>query len=428
MTGKLILLGLNELNFEFIKKYAEEGLLPNFKHLFDTYGYLETTSENEYKLLEPWIQWTTVHTGKNYDEHQVFRLGDIVSRKDLEQLWEIAEKKGHSVGAISPFNADNRLKNPKFFVPDPWTETKASGESFVLAVSEAVSQAVNDNAEGKLSKSSVLAMLKTYMKVVPVQSYFEYLSLFTKIKSMVGVKAIVLDKLLGDLFVHQWKKHQPDFSSLFLNSGAHLQHHYLFNSKAYEGDLKNPNWYCPQDQDPVYTILKEYDKVLGKLLAFGQRIIISTGLHQKPHKHLTYYWRIKEHKAFMLKMGVSDFTNIFPRMSRDFLVEFDNEASAKYAEDKLNSFMAEKDAIKIFQVDNRGNSLFVELVYPNDIPEGFNIVGDTTIENFNQYLAFVAIKNGEHHGIGYFIDTAPQSKLPERFPLTQVYDEIVSSF
>ena len=36
------------------------------------------------------------------------------------------------------------------------------------------------------------------------------------------------------------EKIQPDFSNLFLNSGAHIQHHYLFNSKAYVGDIKNP--------------------------------------------------------------------------------------------------------------------------------------------------------------------------------------------
>ena len=35
MKNKLILLGLNELNFDYIKFYIDQGLLPNFKKIFE---------------------------------------------------------------------------------------------------------------------------------------------------------------------------------------------------------------------------------------------------------------------------------------------------------------------------------------------------------------------------------------------------------
>ena len=89
-TRKTILLGLNG-NFDYIKHYINIGLLPNFKTLFITQKPVETISENEYKLLEPWIQWVSIHTGKTYDEHQVFRLGDIVEHPNLSQLFEELE-------------------------------------------------------------------------------------------------------------------------------------------------------------------------------------------------------------------------------------------------------------------------------------------------------------------------------------------------
>jgi hypothetical protein len=65
------------------------------------------------------LQWVTIHLGKSYKEHTLFRLGDIVNNPDLSQIFEELEAEGYSVGAVSPFNAENRLKNPAFFVPDP---------------------------------------------------------------------------------------------------------------------------------------------------------------------------------------------------------------------------------------------------------------------------------------------------------------------
>ena len=53
-------------------------------------------------------------------------------------------------------------------------------------------------------------------------------------------------------------------------------------------------------------------------------------------------------------------------MSRDFLIKFKNDSDALNAENLLNSFTS-NDNIKVFEADNRGSSLFVELVYPNDI-------------------------------------------------------------
>ena len=405
MKNKTILLGLNELNFNYIKFYITQGLLPNFKKIFEIQPPVETVSENEYKLLEPWVQWVTIHTGKTFDEHKVFRLGDIVNNPELSQIFEELESKGLSVGAVSPFNAENRLKKPSYFVPDPWTKTNASGNWIVRALYRAVHQSVNDNAKSKLNMKSMISLGLGLLLYVPISRWFHYIKTVLKAKNP-GAKAVVLDSLLADVHLTLWKKHKPDFSNLFLNSGAHIQHHYLFNSKAYQGGLKNPDWYCPDGFDPLIQILSEYDHQIGKLLKLKDvKLIIATGLHQQPHEYLTFYWRIKEHVKFAEMIGVKNFLEILPRMSRDFLMKFKNKADALNAENLLNSFNASKDDIRLFEVDNRGTSLFVELVYPNDIDEKDSIYSKESnlkLEKFKSYLAFVAIKNGEHNGIGYF--------------------------
>lgn len=417
MKKKVILLGLNEINFEFVKSYCAQGHLPHFKKFIDR-GWTETTSEKEYKLFEPWIQWVTVYTGKTYAEHQVFRLGDIVERKELPQIFEILEAQNLSVAAVSPFNADNRLKKSPFFIPDPWTKTAVSGSKFMKQLSAAVQQMVNDNAASKMTLSSALTILKGLAAFVPASRYGTYFSLITKITKP-GVRAMVLDNLLADLFIHEWKKHQPDFSNLFLNAGAHIQHHYLFNAGPYNGNFKNPEWYCPTGFDPVLMALKQYDIILGLIEATGATIYMATGLHQRPHGHLTYYWRLKDHKGFLQKIGLDNYTEVLPRMSRDFLIKFATIDEASVAAKQLESFTMSKDGETIFEVDNRGTSLFVELIYPNDIDGEMTITnGQGTVDGFKQYLSFVAIKNGEHDGVGYLLSN--NGNIPRRIPLTEV--------
>ena len=174
MKNKTILLGLNELNFDYIKFYIDQGLLPNFKKIFEIQPPIETVSENEYKLLEPWVQWVTIHSGKSYKEHNIFRLGDIVNNPELSQIFEELEAEGLSVGAVSPFNAENRLNNPSFFVPDPWTKTNPSGNWVVKALYQAVHQSVNDNAKSKLNFKSMISLGLGLLLYVPVLRWSHY--------------------------------------------------------------------------------------------------------------------------------------------------------------------------------------------------------------------------------------------------------------
>jgi len=65
-----------------------------------------------------------------------------------------------------------------------------------------------------------------------------------------------------------------------------------------------------------------------------------------------------------------------------------------------------KDNEKIFNIDNRGSSLFIELVYSKDISIEDSIYSfndGNEIKNFKNFISFVAIKNGEHNGLGYLV-------------------------
>jgi hypothetical protein len=117
-----------------------------------------------------------------------------------------------------------------------------------------------------------------------------------------------------------------------------------------------------------------------------------------------------------------------PRMSRDFLVRCGSYDEALAGQRALEAATAE-DGAALFEVDNRGNDLFVMFVYPSDIgPEARFRLGDRCIEGLRRRVAFVALKNGEHDGIGYFVDTGARLNphdLP--IPLASMPDVIAAA-
>lgn len=429
MTQRLLLLELNEVNFDYVQVYCDQGLLPNLNELISKHGIARTTSEDVYEHQEPWIQWVTAHTGKTFAEHGVFRLGDIV-KHDIPQIWEILEDKGLRVGAVSPMNAKHRLCQPEFFVPDPWTPTDITGPFALRWLYRGLVQAVNDNASEKVTPASVAALLVGAGRYARPVNYGEYFHLALSSRKSTWRRAMFLDLLLADVFMKECRRMRPHFASLFLNAAAHIQHHYLFSARPYKGTSRNPNWYIDAASDPVAEIYQLYDRIIGQLRRmFPQaRLMLATGLHQVPHESITYYWRLRSHAEFLNRIRVP-FVRVEPRMSRDFLVICATSDEAAQAAERL-ALAVTNDGIPLFEIENRGTDLFVMLTYPREIKGELQFkIGEDRFLLAEQDVAFVALKNGEHSGIGYFVDTGIRfDDNAEMFPLTDLLGRVTDAF
>lgn len=422
----LILLEMNEVTLPFLQRYVDRGELPAFRKMLDQHGYVKTRSETVYEHLEPWIQWVTLHSGLSYGEHGVFRLGDAAN-SSVRQIYEVLEDKGLRVGAVSPMNVANRLRKGAFFVPDPWTGGEVTGPGVLRRLFEAISQAVNDNAQSRITLKSLAWLTIGFLRYSRLSNFPLYLNYVLKARKKPWARALFLDCLLSDVFIKLWRETRPDFASLFLNGAAHIQHHYFFSSSVYSGGQRNPEWYVEPGEDPLLDVYKLYDSILINIqqTAPDARIIVATGLSQEPCESPVYYYRLKDHDAFIRRIGI-EFTRVLPRMSRDILIECQDRARAKKAEEILNS--GNLDGIPLFEVDNRGDSLFVTLSYPNRIDTKARAQFSTTeIQDFGLEVAFVAMKNGEHNGIGYFIDSDSQKSDNESIPLASVFHRLVNA-
>lgn len=400
MKKPLIFLALNEINFDLVGRYAMDLQLGNLQKVLSD-GLIETASEDSYEMLEPWIHWVSVHTGMAATDHGVFRLGDIVNAGGLKQIFEVVEERGFKVGAVSPMNAENKLRNPDYFVADAWTQTSSGPGTFFQALAAAIAQAVGDNATGKISPSSLFIVLMSLIRYANPSNYLRYIQFALSSRKAPWRKALFLDLFLSDLHLKLMKKCKTDFSWLFLNAGAHIQHHYYFNAAAADGQIENPRWYVKPDVDPVAEMLKVYDHILAAHFARHAEIIVATGLTQKPYDRVKYYYRLKDHAHFLASAGI-EFEVVEPRMTRDFLVRFHSQEAARIAEVALKKIEVLGAKKPLFgEVDNRGASLFVTLNYPDAINDDDEIALPAGKFKIKPMVAFVAIKNGMHDGKGY---------------------------
>lgn len=421
LHNPLIVIQLNEINFELVSQYVQKySDLTAFKKILENYQYFETFGEDEYYHLEPWIQWVSAQTGKTYSQHGVFRLGDIVKApEEVEQIFEVLERSGLRVGAISPMNARNRLSSPAYFVPDPWTETESDGAGFSRRVAHMLHQTVNDNSTGRISTKSLLTLAETTVfsfHLIGTVRLFKYVA--TAISSP-WYKSLVLDHLIHLLHRQLLSKYAPDVSFVFFNAGAHIQHHYMLNSEMISSQSSNPEWYIPSSADPFHDMLKVYNHILEdylKLEERGARLLIATGLSQIPYDRVKFYHRLKDHAQFLKLVGI-DASHVAPRMTRDFEVSLVDEQSAKDAASLLSSLTMARDGVALFgDIDVRTNTIFASLTYPHEIlPDDSIVLPDgRRLHGFHDMVAFVAIKNGMHSkkGYGYL---SPNVKLIQQF-------------
>lgn len=429
MNKKLIFIELNEINFDVVRHYLKTLRLPGFEKLFDR-GILNTRAEDEYENLEPWVQWPSVHTGKTFKEHNIFRLGDIVNSSE-EQFFEQVEKAGFSVGAVSPMNAANKLKNAAYFIPDPWTQTPSDSSVFNRMITDALVQAINDNSQSKLTLKTIFSLGAAFIRFVKPSKYIPMVKYALSSIGKPWRKALFLDMFLYEIHKTLFTRKNPNFSTLFLNAGAHIQHHYFFNS-PYVGspESKNPSWYVGYDDDPVLEMLKVYDKILEDLLNWpNTEIIVATGLSQQPYKESKFYYRLKDHSSFLKKIGV-EFTDLLPRMTRDFLVSFDSPKKAREAEELLSKILVNNEVRLFEELDNRGKDIFAVLTYPSEITDQTKISYLGNEIPLLDYVTFVAIKNGEHQSKGfvYFSDGVSEYAPPDGSHISKIHGAVLQFF
>ena len=240
-------------------------------------------------------------------------------------------------------------------------------------------------------------------------------------------RVLFLELFIFDIFLKINSKNF-NFISIFFNGAAHIQHHYLNNSKVLNDAKKNPNWYLKKESDPILDIYKMYDKIIiKKLLNYlysdkDLRVMMLTGLTQDPVTNPVFYYRLSDPKNFISLFKINNF-KIVSLMSRDFSINFEDAINKnKFIEifKKLNI-----KGLNLFELKIYGNEIFVTLSYDIEIKKHDEFIIDNINYKYIDYFNFVAIKNGKHNGNGFLLDS---KKIHFNQPLSEVKNHVLDYF
>jgi hypothetical protein len=436
---RLILLELNELCPHLVDRFIDEGALPNFKRLRDASETFITHTNDE--VLEPWIQWVTVHTGVPFSEHGIKDL-DEAEKVTHNTFWDgLAEE---NVLLMSPMNVKFRRRNQSVFMPDPWAASQAPSvelEPFYNFVRAAVnSHARADRLDFKVAARALRFLLAHGPRLNTLAAAFG--QLFVERLGRRDAKwrrATILDRLLWDVFAHFWRgPRQPRVGIFFSNATAHYQHKYWSHYDPSLFSLK-PNAAEVETYGNVIRFgYQAHDRLIGKAMALAgadTAIALCTALSQQPM--LDYEVRggkqmflVKDFAALQTALGMRAAARPEALMAEEAWLHFATEADGAEGYRKISS-ASTGDGRALFKLRGFDGKSFIIgcAVFAREVDAHTTIVNaaGASLPFHKYFLPMETVTTGKHHpdGLFWIMSGRPARRVPttgiaETLPLTDV--------
>lgn len=438
MPRKVMLLEFNELCPPLLDRWMAEGKLPNFKRFYDrSHVFTAVADETNPDYLEPWIQWYSLHTGLSHHQHRVLHLtdGPKAGHKDI---WEMLVENGYRVGNGGSMNAKALRVAGSFFLPDPWCTSETPFPAELSAFHTVVASRVQENSTAGAGTLTLgdqvrfLAFLLSHgIRLSTLSAVARQLWSDTVLRKETTWKRVVLlDKMQLDVFEHYWRRHQPAFSTFFLNSTAHYQHGYWhclfpesFARPVEPAQLKKFG-------DAILFGYQQMDRLLERFFELERKdvmLILSTALSQHANTRADkLYYRPRDIHRLLALMDLHPET-LLPVMSEQYSARFPGESAADRARKRLEGLRV--NGIPIFDfAPAPPNTIF----FGCDLHEALD--ADTRIEGLDArfhdlFYALPHTKSGVHHPESVlWIKTGEHRVHSERVSILDVVPTLLDHF
>lgn len=417
---RILLIELNEVNRDLLVQVCERIDLPNISRII-AFEQSRTFTDDEYDsgYLEPWVQWVSVHTGQPSSQHRIMHLGDVPDAS-VKQIWETLSDAGIHSGIWGVMNGVRRgARNCDFFVADPWTFVEDPHPTNLLGLISFARYIAKNYLN--LSAIEVGRQSMIYLGALLENVSFRDLLAATRILveglAQFGPKHHVLgaffEYLSAIAFIKYKRQYQPQFSVIFFNLLAHLQHRYWLSNKELSPHL-------------LYGF-KVVDQALGQVFASvseDEILLVADALSQVNTltEDLWILYRPHDPEGFVKAMGI-ECQQVEALMTYDAHVFFSDIAQCNSAFEILRA--ASINGKPLFYLD-RGEATSSKFFYRVDFtdvvsPDVMFEVGGRAYKFFD-YFVEVGTRTGKHSQIGFVF----QSKriMPEQLHNHQIHDYI----
>jgi hypothetical protein len=420
---RLMLVELNEFDPELLRGAATRFGLRNLLGLLElTHSRTTTEDRVEHDGLDPWVQWVGIHTGVPTADHGVRRLGETRSQQ-RPQIWNVLGARGLRWGAWGVMNAPlGAERGCEFFMPDPWSFDERAfpeGLNDVLALPRYVSKNYLDIDRGEaLRRALRFALFFARPSNLAGGLRFAAAAVRLAVRSRahldVHTCTTLLDLLSALMFVRLRARYRPEFSVIFLNHIAHLQHQFWQR----EG-------YHPQ----MELGLRACDAILGLLFADrrpGEAIVVVNAFRQNNVAGEGVEGYRQRNPADALRaLGIAD-GSVEQCMTNDAHVVFPTAEAADRAQAILESCELD-DGRTVFAVERKdATGLFYRIQVERHVPDGAVLRAAGRVIPFGDVFAFLAHRTGAHTPEGDVF--ADGIALPEQFPNHTLFDAILRYF
>ena len=407
MGKKLFILELNEFNHKLLKYYSKKYNLNNLNKVLKFKTTKTYTSDryigdnNQFGYLDPWSQWVSIHTQKKAKIHKIKNLGDVPSLK-YKQVWE---KRSEDFYIWGPMNASkNKAKNVKVFFPDPWVYSEnafPSGLNKILKPIKLITK-----SRGLMDKKKKIKLLLELARniiliggsITFLNFLFDLLKGYMKFGNKNLIQIIAWENLAFKIFLKFFEKKDKFISIYFLNSLAHVQHHY---------------WKFKKDSEEIIYCLNNIDLIIKKILEIKDvELIIYNGLSQtNAEKDKLYLYEQVSHESFLNSFNIK-FKKVEKLMTNDAHIFFKNYKDAKDCYNILSSIKFKSR--NIFFVEIKKNKIFYKTNYIYKANDQDKLVYKNLELTFLKYFRLITLRRGIHSHNGEILSQLKY--FPKKIP------------
>ncbi len=419
MKQKLIVLEINEIPLKIFRQFQKMRPGSHLDQLMQSSQVIETLAQDvEQSFLYPSQSWASLNTGAPYPAHKIHWYNDP-KPEQYPLYWKMLANQGFSIGMVSSlhsspaesFAAQN--ENYKFVIPDCFAPDSYTKPSHFEPFQKLNLKAVSSNSRVASMQVPVKDVARLVINSprygVRVRTMVEGASLVYKILSKRTNRERLRNlqfPLIADMFLHLFRKHQPDVGILFTNHVAGNMHRYWYAlfPEDYQTTVYDSRW-VSKYSDEITAAVDMLDSYMGEFMRLAREtdriLVVVSSMGQEANPKLTpelvkaraYSFRLEDVRKFVSHFTKNPYTfEVDSAMVPTYMLAFGGAAEATRFTAEIREAMQGMQHIEMFVEQNQ--EMVTISVMLNGSVQGYVIQGHSF-----QYsdLGFTRLEIDDHH-------------------------------